>query len=118
MRDITVNKEKLIKTLKKNRKKHRSIFLTAQKVYREQMIAELDRALQEASNGGKIIRGFSLPVPEEHTADFDTAIGMLEWHEGKKVTLPESEYRMYVENEWGWQHSFAGSTMAYAAMAE
>ena len=65
MDEIKVDKARLIKTLKKNRRKHRAIFLKAQEVYREQMIKELDRALDEAKNGGAIRRGFSLPVPED-----------------------------------------------------
>ena len=117
MDDIKVDKAKLIKKLKKNRAKHRALFETAQVVYREQMIKELDRALDEAKNGGQIIRMFSLPIPEDHTDDFDTVIEMMEWSEGKKVILSHREFQTYVRNEWGWQQSFAANTVAYAAMA-
>jgi hypothetical protein len=112
---IKVDKDQLIKTLKKNRKKHREMFLKAQDVYRVKMIEELDRALDEAKNGGTIRRAFSLPVPEDHTEDFDTIVQMLEWDKGKSVELTQSEFRTYVENEWGWQHSFAANTGSYLA---
>lgn len=115
MDTIKVDKARLIETLKKNREEHKAIFDKAQVVYREQMIAELDRALDEAKNGGKIRRGFSLPVPENHIEDFDTAIQMLEWDQGKTVELTQREFQTYVENKWGWQQSFAGNTQAYVA---
>jgi hypothetical protein len=117
MDDIEVDKEKLIKTLKKNRKAHRAIFLKGQEVYRQQMIKEIEQALADARNGGKITRGFSLPVPEDHTEDFDTVIGMLQWHQGEKIMLSYREYQTYIENKWGWQQSFGATTMAYAGMA-
>lgn len=113
MDEIKVNKDQLVKTLKKNRKKHREMFIKAQEVYRTQMIAELDRALDEAKNGGRIVRMFSLPVPEDHTDDFDTAIQMLEWDKGSSVLLSQREFKTYVQNEWGWQASFAANTASY-----
>ena len=118
MDTITVPKDDLIRTLRENRDAHLEIFEKAQVVYREQMIAELDRALEEAKNGGKIRRGFSLPVPEDHTEDFDTAIQMLEWDKNNTVVLSTREFRMYVQNEWGWQAAFAANTMSYSAMLD
>ena len=113
MEPIKVSKDQLIKTLKKNRKKHREIFLEAQRVYRVKMIEEMDRAMDEAKNGGEIHRAFSLPVPEDHTSDFDTVILMLEWSKRKTWVLTQQEFRAYVENEWGWQQSFAANSIAY-----
>lgn len=113
MNTITVNKEKLIKTLKVNRHEHQAIFDKAQEVYRAKMIEEFERSLAETKAGGKIRRAFSLPEPENHTEDFDTAIKMLEWDTSDEVDLSAGEFRTYVENEWGWQRSFAGNTEAY-----
>lgn len=113
MDQITVNKVDLIATLRENQQNHRNLFEIAQDVYREKMIAELDRALDEARNGGKIKRAFALPVPEDHTEDFDTAIGMLTWHQGDQVELTHREYTQYVENKWGWDASFRANTASY-----
>lgn len=112
---ITVPKERLIKTLKKNRKKHLKIFEEAQAVYRAQMIKELDRALQDARDGKKIRRAFTLPVPENHVDDFDTALEMLEWDTNEEVELMEYDFCCFVKNEWGWQQSFAANTQSYVA---
>ena len=114
MDTITVDKETLLNALRENRDEHQEIFDKAQVVYREKMIEELDRALQEAREGGKIRRGFSLPVPENHVDDFNTAILMLEWDQGETVEISLREFKMYVENEWGWQRSFAENTGSYS----
>lgn len=113
MDTITVNKNALVETLRQNRNVHRDVFIAAQDAYRVAMIAELDRALEEARAGKQIKRAFSLPVPEDHTADFDTAIEMLEWHQGDTVELGHYEFQQYVQNQWGWRASFAANTESY-----
>lgn len=115
METIRVNKADLLTKLQTNRQEHREIFKKAQAAYREQMIEELDRALREARQGGKIVRGFTLPVPEDHTDDFDTAIEMLGWELEDEVELGLHEFKQYVQNEWGWQRSFHSNTVSYVA---
>jgi hypothetical protein len=113
MENITVDKATLLAKLKANRDEHREMFLQAQDVYRDKMIAELDLALQEAREGKKIRRSFSLPVPEDHTEDFNTAIQMLEWEQGDQVQLGYGDFQQYVQNQWRWAASFAANTSAY-----
>jgi hypothetical protein len=115
MDDIKVDKAKLIKKLKKNRKAHRDEFLRAQARYREKVIELFDQRLREMRNGGKVKIYVDLPEPEDHTADFDTVISMMEWSQGKKVILSTREFQTYVENKWGWQQSFAANTQAYTS---
>lgn len=113
MDTITVDKAALIKTITQNREVHRTTFLKAQEVYRERMIGELDLALKNAREGNRIKRAFSLPVPEDHTEDFDTALKMLQWHQGDQIELDHREFQMYVEDKWMWRASFAANTEAY-----
>ncbi|HVQ17874.1 MAG TPA: hypothetical protein VMT27_02415 [Actinomycetes bacterium] len=113
---ITVVKADLLDTLRSNRDEHRSMFIKAQEKYREAMIEELDRALSDAKAGRKIKRAFSLPIPEDHTEDFDTAIEMLEWDQGDTVDLGQRDFLTYVKNNWGWQASFAATTQSYLAV--
>jgi hypothetical protein len=115
MNTITVSKNRLIETLRLNRDEHKAIFDKAQAIYREKMIEELDRMLAEAKAGQPIRRGFTLPVPEDHTEEFDTAIQMLEWETGEEVELVQNEFMNYVENNWGWARSFAANTGSYLA---
>ena len=43
-----------------------------------------------------------------------TAILMLEWDQGETVEISLREFKMYVENEWGWRRSFAENTGSYS----
>jgi hypothetical protein len=113
MQEITVNKHELIAKLQSNRDEHRSMFIKAQERYREAMIVELDRALEEARRGDKIRRAFSLPVPEDHTEEFNTAIEMLQWETGDEVQLDQHDFQRYVQNRWQWAASFAANTESY-----
>jgi len=115
MQEITVSKADLIEKLRANRDEHRSMFIKAQERYRDAMIVELDRALDEARRGDKIRRAFSLPVPEDHTEEFDTAIEMLQWETGEEVQLDQHDFQRYVQNRWGWAASFAANTQSYLA---
>ena len=115
MQSITVIKDDLITTLRQNRDAHRSMFLKAQEVYRDKMIEEMERALKEAREGGAIERSFRLPLPEDHTDDFDTAIEMLEWEQADQIMLSQQDFLTFVRNQWGWRQSFAANTGSYLA---
>jgi hypothetical protein len=118
MDTITVEKNKLIETLKRNRDEHVSIFERAQIVYREKVIDELDRAIDDAKNGRKIIRFINLPEPENHLSDFETAIEMLEWDTADTVDLDRRDFKRFVQNKWEWEQSFAGNTQSYSSMLD
>jgi hypothetical protein len=113
MQNITVDKGKLLDTLRQNREDHRLLFLKAQDKYRERVIEELDRRLADARAGRKIDIYISLPEPEDHTGSFDQAITMVEWAEGSTMDLSEKDVQRYILNKWEWQHSFAANTQSY-----
>lgn len=115
MDTVDVDKANLIATIRDNRDRHRSIFEKAQEVYREKMIEELDRALDDAKNGRKIVRFINLPEPEDHTSDFDTALQMLEWEVGDTIELSRRDFQRYVLNQWEWAAGFAANTESYLA---
>lgn len=113
MEKIQVKKARLLKTLKKNRKKHRDIFLKAQEKYREEAIRVLDERLDNARKGKKINLSISLPEPRDFTEEYDTAIQMVEWAEGDSIELDQTSFEQYVLDKWGWQNIFAANTRPY-----
>lgn len=115
MENITVIKDDLVETLRANRDEHRSMFLKAQERYREKWIELLDQRLDEVRRGEKINRFFSLPEPEDHTKDFDTAIEMLQWETGDEVEISLRDFQQFVQNNWVWNQSFAASVGTYLA---
>ena len=114
MRDITADKNSLIETIKQNRDEHRAKFLRAQENYRARAIAEMDRHLEQARNGGVIDFFFNLPEPQDHTKDYDNAIEMLSLHKGDEVQLSEADVRVYVRDDWGWKQQFNTTNAIYA----
>jgi hypothetical protein len=114
MNAINVDKAKLIETLKANREKHRKIFLEAQEGYREQVVAELDKMLDEARSGKKIRRAIHLIEPMDQTKDYDRAIAMLEMSVDATVALEEHDFQSYVLDQWGWKSQFNHSNALYS----
>jgi len=118
MDTIKVKKQDLIKALKKNRKKHRKIFDRAQIAFRQKWIELLDERLRDAKNGTVIKAYVSIPEPEDHTSDFDTAIEMLEWEQDDVVELDRRDFKRFVQNQWDWDQSFRANTVSYSAMLD
>lgn len=113
MQNITVDKNRLLTSLKTNRTHHLELFNKAQKKYREQVIAVLDTRLADAKAGRRIITFIDLPEPVNYTDKFDEAIAMVEWAEGDTMDLSEKDFQRYVLNKWEWAQAFAASTTSY-----
>jgi hypothetical protein len=110
-----INKNELLTILEANRARHRDVFLAAQDGYRRRVIQELDRRLEDARAGRKIDLLFRLPEPEDHTADYDREIKMLELETGITVVLTTREFDQLVMDNWGWSGDFALTSSAYAS---
>ena len=120
MNTITVDKDELRLTLIKNRDEHKAIYDKAVIAYKEKFVRAAKRfaedAVERAATGNFVFAQFGwLPVPEEHTEDFDRAIQMLEWEIGDTVELEETDFRQYVQNNWRWAASFASNSTSYIA---
>jgi hypothetical protein len=103
MHSVKVNRLDLLEKVKKNRTGHRDLFLKAQEGYRLEMIAELEKRLEEARNGKKIIRWMGLPEPADHTDDYDTVIAMLEMSVDVTLDIDQSLFQQYVLDKWSWK---------------
>jgi hypothetical protein len=115
MQQIKVNKADLIAKITANREEHRTIFLTAQEIYRQRVIDLLDRRLADAREGRPIILSFGLPEPVDYTGDYDAALDALAWEVADEVTLDEDTFRRLVRNEWSWARHFAANSSSYLA---
>lgn len=113
MDTITVDKTMLLDKLRENRLNHAATFREAIDAYRIKAIEVFEARITAVKAGKLPDRSFPLPLPEEHTADYDTAISALEWDQGATVELTLHEFRQYVEDNWGWQQSFLSNTTSY-----
>lgn len=114
-RTVTVEKDRLIRTLSVNKEGHRAIFEEALEAYRKKVTDELERRLDDVKAGRKIDVFFRLPQPEDHTEDYEAAIQRAEWEVGDEIELSHEEFNAYVLNRWVWDQSFHANTASYLA---
>lgn len=118
MGDVTVAKAALITILRDNRAVHRKTFDVAVVKFREQAIERLDALITEIKQGKLPQLYVPLPMPEEHTGDYDRAIKMLEMHIEDTITLSEDAYARLVDDDWGWKQAFFSNTASYVGSAQ
>lgn len=117
MKQVRIHKGKLLEILRKNRSEHRGIFIEAQKKFREVAIKALDAQLKAARVGKpfELARLTALVAPEDHTADYDRSIQMLEMSVDVEIVVDEREFRNYVQDTWEWSRDWAVSNMRYVS---
>lgn len=117
MQTVNVKKDKLMKILLDNRKKHRSAFEKACDDYRVALVGILDDKLRDAKSGKRVEHTISLYMPADQTKDYDRAINMLEMSVDKIINLQEHEFAQLVQDEWTWKHQFSASNSLLASTA-
>lgn len=113
--DITVEKTALLDALRTNRTAHVELFQQAIEKYRLKAIAWFEDSILTIKQGGEVQVQLRLPIPEEHTDDFDRAIEMIEWHQGDSIELTEHQFENFVRNRWDWHRTFTSNTASYVS---
>ena len=108
-----IDKDMLLVKLRKNRAAHRGLFEKALLGYRDQCIRHLEQELERIKTGSPFTMRFSLPVPRDHTSDYDTVIAMLHNTVDKTIALGEAEYRCYMDDDWDWHADWLLSNSRY-----
>lgn len=116
MEEVVVNKDKLRETLQANLVKHRQIFDEALEGYQKRSIELLEQHIDRIRKGKveKII--VSLPIPEDHTDDYEKALLTLDWTVFNEVVLSIREFDMYVRDNWAWKNEFITNSSMYTAV--
>lgn len=117
MDTIKVRTNELLEKMTVNRKAHRELFLKAQEGYRKDVIAELDKMLADVRSGKEIRRVITLPVPEDHTDDYDCVITMLQMCTEPIIEICQSDFQMYVMDNWSWKRQSLATNSFYASKA-
>lgn len=110
MRDITVNKEELLAKLEENRRDHRQVFEEAIEGFKKEVIRQLEQYIKEVKEGKNRDVYVSMPVPKDHTPDYNRAIAMVKMSVGNTITLSETDFSQYVMDDWRWQREFIGNS--------
>ena len=117
MQEITVNKDELLTKLTENRDNHRAVFEAAIEGYRAQALSQLESLIDELKAGRSPKIKIVLPLPADHTKDYDRVIQMVKMHTGSSFRLSEYDFSSYVMDEWDWKRQFIDTSNTYAAAA-
>ncbi len=74
---------------------------------------ELDQMLADARAGKSIRRVVNLLEPQDHTADYDRTIAMLEMCVDEQIEITSAEFDCYVMDNWAWKPMAKTSHDAY-----
>lgn len=110
---VVVQKDKLVETLTANRDAHRAIFEEALEGYKTRSVELLEEHIERIKKGKVERIVVSLPVPEDHTDDYDRALTSLEWSIFDEVELTMREFDQYVRDNWSWKGEFTATTSLY-----
>lgn len=112
-----VKKDELLERIRANRATHRQIFEEAIEGYRTAAVQALNEKIDEVKSGRIVSILVKLPVPEDHTDEYDRVIDMLEMDQRDEIELDEYTFAQYVRDDWGWKDHFVTTNSRYSATA-
>lgn len=115
MRDLIVRIDRgtLLERIKENRRKHRDAFLQALDGYHEMLIADLETKISSIRRGKTPDLIVRLPVPDDHTSEYDAVIQMLEMAADDTIEMSTHDFRAYVLDEWDWKDRWSATMRTY-----
>lgn len=113
MNTITVDKTRLRERVQQNRDAHREIFNQATEAFHDRYISEVEKFLDDAKQGLRYELTIRLPRPEDHTADYDRVLEMIDMSVGDTMELEELDVAYYIQDDWAWKRAWVGSTLDY-----
>lgn len=127
IKEVKVNREKLLETLKRNLETHKAAYQDALEGYyqeKDRKLAALHSATTEANANStedtrrvvhKAYQAFSgLPKPSDHSESYELAIEIMQWETETEVTLSINDFQCYVRDKWNWKDQFRASVLNYA----
>lgn len=117
LNDLTFEKSTIIERLGVNRTKHLERFEKAWSSYTKKQIETLEKTIEELRNLKPGNAGLQdrilLPVPDDHTEDYDLAIEMLNLATNAEVTMSAQQYERFMLDRWDWKHQFETTNAFY-----
>ena len=108
MESITVKTDDLLVKLQENKNLHVTEYKNLTALYRKSLIEKFNDTLElldtENVDVYDIELHFGLPIPQDHSNDYDNAIAMLEMTTQEEIQLSESDFMKFVRNQWNWSH--------------
>jgi hypothetical protein len=115
MESVNVDRQQLLTAITENFRNHRQAYEEAFEGYRERMIEILNQQLDMLKKGGVAnIQVFAIPVPKDHSKDYERAIKMLQMSEDDVINIDEHSFQCYVMDDWGWKAEFQSTWTEYS----
>ncbi len=115
--DVTVSVRDLIETVGDNRDSHGAVYEEALAGFRLAANRVLNDRIDEIANREVVSLRFVLPIPEDHTKDYDRVLVMLKMTLDagcETIILDQREQEMYVMDEWAWKTTFSDTSTFYS----
>lgn len=106
----------LIAEIYANRAKHRAVFELALEGYHSEMLKKLERWTDEIRRGKTHTEYVSLPIPRDHTKEYDKVLKMLEMTTDTHIEMSDSDFAQYVMDDWSWKREFIGTASNYTSV--
>lgn len=110
---IWVDKDKLLEALRTNREGHAAQYEKAKAGYLKVTEEKLADLLKRVADGELVGQVWLEAPPEDRTSDYDDVIAMMEWSNGESIELTQSQFKQYVQDDWGWKRDWLTSNSVY-----
>ena len=115
--EVLLSKEILLEKVRENYLAHRQKFEEAMDGYKVKVVGLLEEHIQRIRDNAPEKVLIQLPMPEDHSSDYERVIEMLEWSKDTELELDEQEFATYVLDQWGWQEGFTQTYAMYSSSA-
>lgn len=112
---VRIGKGELLEIVQGNRDEHRKIFEEALEGWKRKVTQELERAYEDAKAGRDWRGHVVITRPEDHTAEYDHVIRLLELSLDDELELSARDFSQYVMDRWGWQGAFLATANQYGS---
>lgn len=113
MNNVKVKRVELLEKLKTNLGSHKKIVEEALDGFRKEVLAELEKAIEETKSGRRVRHYISIEKPQDMSNEYQIAIAMLEMSQDEIIEISATDFRCYVLDQWQWRRQFASSNLKY-----
>lgn len=107
----------LLTIIEENRTKHREVFEQALEGYRQEAQRMLEQHIKDLAAGKTPSIRIVISRPEDHTADYDRVIKMLQMSVDDIFELDDETFAQFVMDDWHWKRQWLSTSNLYAAGA-
>ena len=112
---ITVDKNELLETVKKNRTLHETDYKEARQGFEKQFLEEAENLVARIKEGKFDKAAIPFAPPKNYLKDYDRAIRMMEMSKADEIVISEHQFSQLVLDEWEWKTDFTMNAANYKA---